>query len=174
MAYRVLQAPAWPAINVMTFTRVSTGFLWAGRPDAFSIAHFKCERQTSFCARLIAGVESKRINPLGPRRSAGWSSRPLPPPRHRGPPKLEADARRRIWPDKRLTRSATKPQPLRSARTGSAASSKDRVSSATCAAISRKRRAEPIWTRAMSASSGARSALCCVSDGRDSYDRAQV
>ena len=38
------------------------------------------------------------------------------------------------------------PQPLRNARTGSAASSKDRVSSATCAAISRKRRAELVMT----------------------------
>ena len=37
------------------------------------------------------------------------------------------------------TRSATKPLPLRNARTGRAASSKDRVSSATCAAVSVKR-----------------------------------
>ena len=43
-----------------------------------------------------------------------------------------------------VTRSATKLQPLRNARTGSAASSKDRMSSATCAAISRKRKADPL------------------------------
>jgi hypothetical protein len=49
----------------------------------------------------------------------------MAPPRHRSPLKLEADARPRSWQDERLTRSATKLQPLRSALSGSVASSKD-------------------------------------------------
>jgi hypothetical protein len=60
------------------------------------------------------------------------------------PPKPEADARPQSWLGKRLTRSATKPQPLRNARTGSAASSKGRMSSVMCAAISEKRTADSL------------------------------
>jgi hypothetical protein len=90
--------------------------------------------------RIDAWAKGQADRPGRPEAIRRLLEQALPTAAPSAPAKAGSRQGRGSQPGKRLTRSATKMQPLRNARNGNAASSKGRVSSAACATISRKER----------------------------------